>query len=183
METIRSVCCCSSRSRQTLLLEESDSGDLNFCVAGDRNRYCSMNDSSSDVRPSSLTTCSLSSSSSVGGHHQYQFESRFSKSCKISDNGVTVTPQLDCFIIPSFGKDTPDNVAVKKMAGDFLKGVGDDFEIIKQLVKNDSCKHLYEVEFMCHFAQKKTADFTKTIEDAMKDLKMKRKGCKCMHEE
>ena len=180
METIRNVCCCccSSRSGQTLLLEESDSGNLNFCVSGDRNRYRSMNDSSSDVRPS----CSLSSSS-VGGHHRYQFESRFSKSCKISDNEVTITPQLDCFIIPSFGKDTPDNVAMKKMAGDFLKGVGDDFEIIKQLIKNDSCKHLYEVEFMCHFAQKEIADFTKTIEDAMKDLKMKRKGCKCMHEE
>lgn len=92
--------------------------------------------------------------------------------------GEGAYPQLDCFIIPSYGKDPPDNVAVKKMAGDFLKGVGDDFEIIKQLIKNDSGKDLYDVEIMCHFAQKRPIEFTKTIESAMIDLKMKRKGCK-----
>ena len=36
---------------------------------------------------------------------------------------------------------------------------------------------------MCHFAQKEVVVFKKTIKDAMADLKMKRKGCKCMHEE
>lgn len=68
---------------------------------------------------------------------------------------------------------------MKKMAGNFLRGVGDDFGIIKQLIREDICKQLYEVEFMCHFAQKDVATLKKTITDAMADLKMKRKGCKC----
>ena len=43
-----------------------------------------------------------------------------------------------CVIVPSFGTDPPSNVVVKKSAGDFLKGVGDDFKIIQRLVRDDS---------------------------------------------
>ena len=174
--TTKGVCCCF------LSTEASDSDRL--CTSSDHSQYQSFIDDVIIAQPSSLTASFESgtlSSSSAG--HRYQLESRFSKSCKISDDGVMVSPQLDCFIIPSFGKDTPDNVAVKKMAGDFLRGVGKDYDLIKQLIKQDECKHLYEVEFMCHFAQKEVVVFKKTIKDAMADLKMKRKGCKCMHEE
>ena len=88
--------------------------------------------------------------------------------------------QLECFIIPSFGKDPPENVAVKKMAGDFLRGVGDDFKSIQNLVEKDNQKELVNVQLMCHFEQVKLADFIVNIEERMKDLKIKStaKGCK-----
>ena len=99
---------------------------------------------------------------------------------------VKPSPLLECFVIPSFGEDPPKDVAVKlkvhesdKMASEFLKGVGEDFDIIQQLIKEDDNKQLYEVSFMCHFAQKKVEVFKKAISEAMKDLKLKpQKGCK-----
>jgi hypothetical protein len=88
-------------------------------------------------------------------------------------------PALECFVIPSFGKDPPRNVA-DKMASDFLEGVGEDFDIIQRLIKEDDTKQLHEVRLMCHFAQKKVREFKKAIEDAMKNIKLKHthKGCK-----
>ena len=96
-------------------------------------------------------------------------------------------PALECFIIPSFGEDPPGNVAVKlkmsdKMASKFLKGVGEDLDIIQKLIMEDDNKQLLEVRLMCHFAQKKVEEFKKAIGDAMKNIKLKRtstqKGCK-----
>lgn len=92
-------------------------------------------------------------------------------------------PKLECFIIPSFGKEPPTNVAVKKASSDFLKGVGDDLKIIQGLIGKDKEKELGNVQIMCHFEQVKLASFLRIIEDRMKDLKLKsadngQKGCK-----
>jgi hypothetical protein len=94
-------------------------------------------------------------------------------------------PALECFIIPSFGEGPPGDVAVKrkisdKMATKFLEGVGEDFDIIQELIKEDDTKQLLEVRLMYYFAQKKVEDFKKEIGDAMKSLKLEpaQKGCK-----
>ena len=92
-------------------------------------------------------------------------------------------PKLECFIIPSFGKEPPTNVAVKKTSNDFLKGVGDDLTIIQGWIRNDKQKNLGNVELLCHFKQQKLANFTRIIGDRMKDLRLNganngEKGCK-----
>ena len=133
---------------------------------------------------SSDTSCSVSMSSDSQRVEYRMHKTELLRSKKphrrlnVVNEGIS--PELQCFIIPSFGKDPPDNVAVKKMAGDFLKGVGDDFDIIQHLIKSDGHKYIYQVDFMCHFAQKKVAVFKKAIGDAMKDLRLQRtqKGCK-----
>ena len=82
-------------------------------------------------------------------------------------------PELECFVIPSYGSSPPSTVAVKQRAGSsFLKGVGDDSRIIQKLIKEDSFKELGEVRIMCHFEQVKLAEFMKMIEDKMYTLKL-----------
>lgn len=110
---------------------------------------------------------------------------RISLSSSWQDLTVAQSPELDCIIIPSFGEDPPGNVAIKlkmsgKMSSKFLEGVGEDLDIIQQLIIEDNTKHLREVRLMCHFAQKKVREFKKKIRETMKDLKQKRaqKGCK-----
>ena len=107
-------------------------------------------------------------------------------SLSIVNMNATCNPKLECIIVPSFGKDPPSNVVLKKASSDFLKGVGDDFKIIQDLIGKDQQKELGRVQLMCHFEQVKLADFTKMIKDRMQDLKLKRaenaendrKGCK-----
>lgn len=72
--------------------------------------------------------------------------------------GTACNPKLECFIIPSFGKEPPTNVAVKKASSDFLKGVGDDLKIIQGLIGKDYQKELGNVTLMCHFVQEKVAN-------------------------
>ena len=118
------------------------------------------------------------------GYDRSRNERNFTKSCGVDDGArdVKQSPELECFIIPSFGQDPPGNVAIKpKMSDDFLEGVGEDFDIIQQLITEDGRKQLREVRLMCHFSQKKVEEFKKKIGDAMKSLKLKhekRKGCK-----
>ena len=107
---------------------------------------------------------------------------RFS-SCHISSG---TNPQLQCIVVPSYGKSPPSNVAEKiKIKGDkFLRGVGDDLTIIQTLIAQDPGKELVQVRIMCHFEQVTVARFLKMIEDKMKDLKLRhrgssQKGCKC----
>lgn len=83
-------------------------------------------------------------------------------------------PNLECFIVPSYGSDPPSSVAIKKeVESDFLKGVGNDSKIIQGLIKEDTCKDLAQVEIICHFEQKKVAEFKNKIEDEMKRLKLR----------
>ena len=99
---------------------------------------------------------------------------------------ATCNPKLECIIVPSFGKDLPSNMVPKKESSDFLRGVGDDFKIIQDLIGKDQQKELDRVQLMCPFEQVKLAEFKKMIEDKMQDLKLKRaenvendrKGCK-----
>ena len=84
--------------------------------------------------------------------------------------GATCNPKLECFVIPSFGKEPPTNVAVKKASSDFLRGVGDDLKIIQALIRKDYQKELGNVTLMCHFEQVRVANFTRIIEDRMTDL-------------
>ena len=81
-------------------------------------------------------------------------------------------PQLECVIVPSFGTDLPSNVAVKKSAGDFLQGVGDDLKIIQRMIGDDSDKELASVELMCHFERVKVSTFLERIRDIMTRLRL-----------
>ena len=114
----------------------------------------------------------------------HQSSRRSNEKYIIINEGTTCSLKLECFIIPSFGKDPPINVAVKKeSSSDFLKGVGDDLEVIQDLIGRDKQKELGKVQLMCHFEQVKRAQFASTIEKRMKDLKLDsadndQKGCK-----
>lgn len=93
-------------------------------------------------------------------------------------------PELECFIVPSYGSRPPSNVAVKKkVASDFLKGVREDSHVIQELINEDSKTTLCYVQLMCHFQQMKVAIFMQKIEDKMKRLKLKdpKKGRKSKH--
>ena len=123
------------------------------------------------------TSCSVSlSSDNLKAAYRMHKSEKMRKKAHGRSNVVNegISPQLQCFIIPSFGKDPPENVAVKKMAGDFLRGVRDDFKVIQELIQNDGHKYIYQVDFMCHFAQQKVKEFKEAIEDAMKNLRLRR---------
>ena len=180
VNTLKKLCCCCC-CEQTLSLDEQA-------------LYPSINPSEQLLSISTITSFESSTESessrclsmnSFVGYDRSQYEHNFTISFREDEGaqGIKQSPPLECFIVPSFGQDPPDNVAVKKMAGDFLKGVGQDFDIIQQLIKEDGDKQLLEVRFMCHFAQKKVEEFKKAIGDAMKSLKLKRtqKGCKYIH--
>ena len=97
---------------------------------------------------------------------------------------VENSPQLECVIVPSFGIDPPENVAVKKSAGDFLQGVGDDLNNIQRLMREDDNKELVNVQLMCHFERVKVATFLHRIEEIMQHLRLNEdneKGCKFMY--
>ena len=134
-----------------------------------------------------LTDSEPSRSHSMTSFDRVQRDRIRTSSFRVDDRARDVKPStpLECFIVPSFGEDPPDNVAVKltmsdKMASKFLKGVEKDFDIIQKLIMEDDTKQLLEVRLMCHFAQKKVEEFKKAIGDAMKNLKLKhtQKGCK-----
>ena len=57
---------------------------------------------------------------------------------------ATCNPKLECIIVPSFGTNLPNNVVPKKASTDFLKGVGDDFKIIQELISKDQQKDWLE---------------------------------------
>lgn len=84
---------------------------------------------------------------------------------------ATCNPKLECIIVPSFGTNLPNNVVPKKASTDFLKGVGDDFKIIQELISKDKQKELVRVQIMCHFEQVKLAKFTKMIKDRISRFK------------
>ena len=103
---------------------------------------------------------------------------RQQRSRKVS---VEESPQLECIIVPSFGIDPPENVAVKKTAGDFLQGVGDDLINIQRLMREDENKELVNVQLMCHFERVKVATFLQIIKEIMQRLRLNgnnKKGCK-----
>ena len=145
--------------------------------------------SRSESRLSATVPAPPSSDSALEGREGFARSQRASQRSNerysIVTEGVTSNPELECFIIPSFGKEPPTNVAVKKASSDFLKGVGDDLKIIQGLIEKDPQKGLVNVTIMCHFEQVKLASFTRIIEDRMKDLKLKsadkgQKGCEYM---
>ena len=181
MSIIKKMCCCCCK--QTL--PETACQSLNPSERDPlvRSEDCSMSDPMAHSLTASLESrSSRCSSNSSTGYERGQYKHGNTRSLRKSDNEATHTngPQLECVIIPSFGKNPPDNVAVKKMTGDFLRGVEDDFEIIQQLIKDDSQKRLFEVKFMCHFAQENVAKFKRRIKSAMQELKMEhtgKKGC------
>ena len=161
------LCCCSRSSTPQPSANESHHLSTS-----------SLTDSESS-RSQSMHNMTLHDVSQCERHHPLSFQGQRARDVEPSP------PALECFIIPSFGEDPPDNVAVKlkitdKMANNFLEGVGKDFNIIQQLIKEDDTKQLLEVRLMCHFAQKKVKEFKKAIGDAMKCLKLKhtQKGCK-----
>lgn len=183
MEWVKTLfcCCCPAYKR----LQQTERAHIQGGAVYRRNGYVSEHRQQCQRSPESERSFdsvrlvkSLECTGSASFYADQRADFKTSGSQQLPTKQEHKRSHLHCFIVPSFGKDPPDNVAVKKMAGDFLRGVGDDFEIIKQLIKNDSCKHLYDVEIMSYFAQKKPSDFTKIIEDAMIDLKMKHKGCK-----
>ena len=132
----------------------------------------------------SATLPALSNDVSLEGRSSFarsqQAYQRTNERYSIVTDGATCNPKLECFIIPSFGREPPINVARKKASSDFLKGVGDDMKVIQGLIEKDYQKDLVNVTIMCHFEQVKLASFMRTIEDRMKDLKLKSgdKGCK-----
>ena len=165
-------CCCE----QTVSLEEQSCSSIN---RSEILLTCSSQ---------SLTDSEPSRSHSMTSYYDHsQREHNHTNSFRVDDRArdIKPSPPLECFVIPSFGEDPPDNVAVKltisdKMANKFLKGIEKDFDIIQQLIMEDDNKQLREVRLMCHFAQKTVKEFKKAIGDAMKNLKLKhtQKGCK-----
>ena len=165
------LCCCSNSST-TQRREE--------------NQLQERKTSRSESRLSA-TFPAPSSDSALEGRQSFarsqQASQRSNEKYSVVTEGATGSPKLECFIIPSFGKEPPTNVAVKKASSDFLRGVGDDLKIIQGLIGKDYQKELVNVTIMCHFEQVKLAIFTGIIEDRMKDLKLKsadngQKGCK-----
>ena len=59
-----------------------------------------------------------------------------------------------------------------KVGGDFLKGVGDDSQIIQGLIMEDRCKQLRRIQIMCDFEKIKVGTLMKRIEDEMSLLKL-----------
>ena len=114
---------------------------------------------------SSLKSIGFATSSTAYPTRQQELQRRIA-------DGIEAKIQLECVIVPSFGTDPPSNVVVKKSAGDFLKGVGDDFKIIQRLVRDDSRKELISVQLMCHFERVNVSTFLERIEDLMKRLKL-----------
>ena len=164
--------CCSSKSSTTQHREETQLHE----------RKTSRSESQL-----SATLPAPSSDNASEGRRSFERSQRASQRSNekytIVTEGGTCNPKLECFIIPSFGKEPPTNVAVKKASSDFLKGVGDDLKIIQGLIGKDKEKELGNVQIMCHFEQVKLASFLRIIEDRMKDLKLKsadngQKGCK-----
>ena len=182
-----SLCCCCCK--QTISYENPADHSINpsehvLLVQPGGNEYLSGTPASSSSISSQSYTSRYHSMASSIGYERCQYEHSVTRSCRGDDEAkCTYSPPLKCFVIPSFGKDPPGNVALKKMAGDFLKGVREDFQTIQQLIKEDGYKQLLEVEFMCHFAQNKVATFKERIKDAMQTLNLDRIGCKYMFEE
>ena len=168
-------CCCCCTCKKTVSVDPSinSSGPL------------------LSLSSESVTDDELSHSGTVYDSRQHEYISLSRSRDDLSimdrtqDTKLHSPPELDCFIIPSFGEDPPSDVAVKlklsgKMASKFLKGVEEDFDIIQQLIQEDDKKQLRGVRLMCHFAQKKVKEFKEEIRKAMEDLKLKtQKGCKC----
>ena len=180
MNTLKKLCCCCC-------CEQARSPEEETAL------YPSINPSEQFLSISTIVSFESSTESESSrcfsmcpsvGYDRSQYEHSFS-SLREDDGArdIKQSPPLECFIIPSFGKHPPGNVAVKKMAGDFLVGVRDDYKVIQDLIEKDDHKQLYKVDFMCHFAQKKVEVFKTAIGDAMKSLKLKRsqKGRKYMH--
>ena len=165
-------CCCTCKKTVSVELHPSI------------NPLLSLTESLTDDKSSFSSSVPLSTSRQHECISPSRSRDDLSVMDRTRDTKLHSPPALECFIIPSFGEDPPSDVAVKlklsgKMASKFLKGVGEDLDIIQQLIKEDENKQLYEVRFMCHFAQKKVEEFEKAISEAMKDLKVKtRKGCK-----
>lgn len=75
-----------------------------------------------------------------------QQSSQSSPRLDIMNLNATCNPKLECIIVPSFGTNLPNNVVPKKASTDFLKGVGDDFKIIQELISKDQQKELVRVQ-------------------------------------
>ena len=165
------LCCCCSRSSTTQ----------------PRNEYHFQQRRSQRESRLTQSLSALSHNRTSQGYRRFERSQRssqrdYDKYCVVNEE-TTCIPKLDCFVIPSFGKDPPANVAPKKASNSFLEGVADDLTIIQQLIRKDDQKELGNVELMCHFKQVKLANFTKIIEDRMTDLKLNsadngQKGCK-----
>ena len=193
MSIVKKICCCFVSVHEA---------ELHSCPSinpsGRQFLYQSLsNDSDSSGKAFALSTPSSTlsechhsrqrSSSSTGAGSQHSVHRRSKKGYTVVKDGDC--PNLECIIIPSFGKSPPDNVAVLKASSDFLAGVGDDLETIQSLIVDDNDKELSRVELMCHFKQIKKIEFEAKIKSRMEDIKLTRqytsacqKGCKCsMH--
>lgn len=172
MKAFKKVCCCY---KQTLSFEESSHSPSEQLLA------VTSFESLTKKESSLCRSMNLSIT-----YDPSLCERNLTGSLRVDDGAQDIkqSPLLECFIIPSFGEDPPDNVAAKlkmsdKMASNFLKGVEKDFDIIQRLINKDGSKQLRKVKLMCHFAKKKVEEFIEEIGDAMKDLKLKpQKGCK-----
>ena len=166
------LCCCSRSSGSTLEPPE----ERRWLVRGEINNIY-------DVRRVHVQRFYTPKECFNPPERYRGFEHSERSSRHSSDEKAACTPKLECFVIPSFGKDPPTNVAVKKASNDFLGGVVNDLTTIQRLIGKDDQKELGNIELLCHFKQEKLANFTRIIEDRMKDLKLNgadigKKGCK-----
>ena len=171
----RFLCCCFQSSTPQPPREENQLQERRSSRSGSHLSQSLPAPASSDSTSEDRRGFERSQQSSRHNNEKYTI---------VSDKATILSHlELECLIVPSFGKDPPINVAVKKeSSSDFLQGVGDDLKIIQRLIGRDIHKKLGEVQLMCHFEQVKRAQFANTIKERMQDLKLNyrydQKGCK-----
>ena len=101
-----------------------------------------------------------------------EFSMSEKRTYRIVNEGVE--PKLKCLVVPSYGDRLLPTVAAKESGGDFLKGVGEDSDIIQELIGKDSHKDLIHVQAMFPHKQVKLEEFLSNIERKMMTIKLKK---------
>ena len=112
----QSCCCCSSSTTESP-------------EAHQMKQFANSESCNSEPTSASTKSCNSEPSSPSQRGRKSQGRRIRSASTRSFDTDSVVnegcTCHLKCLIIPSFGKNPPQNVVKKKASSDFLKGVGD----------------------------------------------------------
>ena len=175
MDSLLRCCCCGPQPSNSRQIQQDRNELLSHFELEQSDQYSPYESTETVSLTNSLENPCYSSSPTITDlefslRHRVLYKCRRERYSIANEGPLS---KLECVIVPSYGSCPPSTVAVKKAAGDFLRGVGDDSAIIQRLIGQDGHKELGRVQIICHFEQVKLETFMKMIEDKMKDVRLK----------